>query len=164
MKKHFTFLLMIAAITIGFTACKSKPKDADIKAAVEKALSADPMSAGTTVAVDKGVVTLSGECKDEMCKKHCEEMTAAIKDVKSVVNNCTVAAPPPPPSQEANPVVANEQAIMDALKDQPGLKGMMKDGKIVLSGEIAKAKWQMLKQTLDKLKPAGYDLTGLKIK
>jgi hypothetical protein len=40
----------------------------------------------------------------------------------------------------------------------------MKDGKIVLTCEITKVKWKMLKETLDKLKPAGYELTGLKIK
>jgi hypothetical protein len=98
-----------------------------------------------------------------MCKKNCEEMVAAVKDVKSVVNNCTVAAPPPP-VEETVPAAGNDQALVDALKDQPGVKGSMKDGKIVLTGEITKVKWKMLKETLDKLKPAGYELTGLKIK
>jgi translation initiation factor 1 (eIF-1/SUI1) len=163
MKKHFSLLLLVSVLAISFTSCKSKPKDADIKAAVEKALSADPMSAGTAVSVEKGVVTLSGECKDDMCKKNCEEMVAAVKDVKSVVNNCTVAAPPPP-VEETVPAAGNDQALVDALKDQPGVKGSMKDGKIVLTGEITKVKWKMLKETLDKLKPAGYELTGLKIK
>lgn len=164
MKKQFSLLVLISVLAISFTSCKSKPKDADIKAAVEKALSADPMSAGTTVSVEKGVVTLAGECKDDMCKKHCEEAATAVKGVKSVVNNCTIAAPPTVPVEEGTQVSANDQALIDALKDQPGVKGAMKDGKIVLTGEITKVKWKMLKETLDKLKPAGYKLDSLKIK
>lgn len=163
MKKQFSVLLLVAVLATGFYSCKSKPKDADIKTSVEKALAADPMAMGTTVSVEKGVVTLSGECKDDMCKANCEKLAAAVKGVDKVVNNCTIA-PPPPPVQEPAQVSANEQSLIDALKDQPGLKGSIKDGKIVLTGEIEKAKWKMLKVTLDKLSPAGYDLTGLKIK
>ena len=66
-------------------------KDSDIKAAIETALKADPMSATTMVSVDKGVATISGECKDDMCKAHCEALAKAVKGVKSIVNNCTVA-------------------------------------------------------------------------
>jgi hypothetical protein len=168
MKKQFTPLLLvaIAALAISFTACKSKPKDADIKAAVEKALAADPMAAGMTVSVEKGVATLSGECKDEMCKASCEKIATGVKGVTSVVNNCTIAPAPPPPMEPVATTDASvlEKGLTDALKDQAGVKGSVVDGKIVLTGEIAKAKWAMVKQTLDKLKAAGYDLTGLKIK
>jgi hyperosmotically inducible periplasmic protein len=165
MKKQFTPLLLvaIAALAISFTACKSKPKDADIKAAIETALAADPMAAGTTVSVEKGVATISGECKDDMCKAHCAELVGKIKGVSSVVNNCTVAPPPPAPVATTDMSLL-EKGLTDALKDQAGLKGSVVDGKIVLMGEIAKAKWAMLKQTLDKMKASGYDLTGLKIK
>jgi hyperosmotically inducible periplasmic protein len=165
MKKQISIILLTVVLAAGFTSCKSKPKDADIKAAVEKALAADPMSAGTTVSVDKGVATISGECKDEMCKTHCADMVKGIKGVSSVVNNCTVAAAPPPPVETAMADDATAKALTDALKDHAGLQGVYKDGKITLTGEIAKAKWAMLKATLDKLKPAnGYELSGLKIK
>jgi hyperosmotically inducible periplasmic protein len=166
MKKQFTPLLLvaIAALAISFTACKSKPKDADIKAEVEKVLAADPMAMSTAVSVEKGVATISGECKDDMCKAHCADIVGKVKGVTSVVNNCTVAAPPPPPTVANTDTDMLTKALADALKDQPGLKGSVVDGKIVLAGEIAKAKWVMVKQTLDKLKAAGYDLTGLKIK
>lgn len=166
MKRQFTPMLLVAitALAISFTACKSKPKDADIKVAVETALAADPMAAGMTVSVEKGVATLSGECKDELCKASCEKIAQGVKGVKSIVNNCTIAAPAPPPTVATTDVSVLDQGLMDALKDQAGLKGSVVNGKIVLTGEIAKAKWAMVKQTLDKLKPAGYDLTGLKIK
>ena len=55
MKKHLTplLLVLVAALAISFTACKSKPKDADIKAAIEKA--ARPVSlhrAGEVIAAN----------------------------------------------------------------------------------------------------------------
>ncbi len=166
MKRQFTPMLLVAitALAISFTACKSKPKDADIKVAVETALAADPMAAGMTVSVEKGVATLSGECKDELCKASCEKIAKGVKGVESIINNCTIAAPPPPPPVATTDATVLEQGLMDALKDQAGLKGSLVNGKIVLTGEIAKAKWVMVKQMLDKLKSAGYDLTGLKIK
>jgi osmotically-inducible protein OsmY len=160
MKKINASLLLIAVsfLAIGFVSCKSKPKDADIKAAIETALKADPMAAGTSVSVEKGVATITGECKDDACKTHCAELVKGIKGVKEVVNNCTVA-----------PAVVNAtddvltKGLADALKDFPSVKSSVVDGKIVLTGEIAKAKWAMLKQMLDKLMSKGYDLAGLKI-
>ena len=165
MKKITTSILLmgIFALAISLNSCKGKMKDADIKASIEKALKADPMSANTTVSVDKGVATITGECKDDMCKAHCAEMVKGIKGVKEVVNNCTVASTPMPPVMNPDDE-ALTKGLTDALKDHPGLAFSIHDGKIVLTGEILKAKWAMLKQTLDKLKSKGYDLTGLIIK
>lgn len=155
-------MMSVFALAIGFNACKGKVKDADIKTAIETALKADPMAANTTVSVEKGVATISGECKDDLCKTHCAELVKGIKGVKNVVNNCTVAA------AEMPVINADDEALTkglaDALKDVPGVQSSIKDGKIVLTGEIAKAKWMVLKQLLDKLKSKGYDLAGLKIK
>lgn len=164
MKLLFKQTLLSAACfsLIIFGACKSKPKDADIKTAIETALKADPSAAGTMVTVEKGVATITGVCADEMCKTKCAEIVKGIKGVKEVVNNCTIAPAPEPV------VIADDsalsQGLMDALKDVAGVKGQVTDGKIVLKGEIAKAKWAALKQLLDKLKPKGYDLTALIIK
>ena len=163
MKKLSTAILLmgVLALTISFTACKKKAKDADIKAAIETALKADPMSANTMVSVDKEVATISGECKDEACKTHCAELVKGIKGVKEVVNNCVVAAPMPVINADD---AALTQGLTDALKDHPGVKFSINEGKIVLTGEIAKAKWVAVKQMLDKLKSKGYDLAGLTIK
>lgn len=161
MKKLLTITAIIA-IVFTFSACKSTPKDADIKASVETALRADPMAAGTMVSVDKGVATITGECTDQACKDHCGSLVKGIKGVKEVVNNCTVA-PAPMPVINADDATLT-QGLADALKDNPSVQSSVVNGKIVLTGEIAKAKWAMLKQTLDKLKSKGYDLTGLKIK
>jgi len=166
MKKTLSRVILLAAaslfISSGITSCKKKMKDADIKAAIEKALKADPMAANTMVTVEKGVATISGECKDDMCKAHCAELVKGIKGVKEVINNCNVAAPLPPAVVTADDEILGK-GLMDALKDVPGVKGSVSGGKIVLTGEIAKAKWAGLKQLLDKLKSMGYDLSGLKI-
>jgi hyperosmotically inducible periplasmic protein len=163
MMKKLLAITAIVAIALTFSACKKKMKDADIKSAVETALRGDPMAVNTQVSVDKGIVTISGECKDQACKDHCGNLVKDIKGVKSVVNNCTVAPAPPPPVVNTGDD-ALKSGLTDALKDHPGVQFSVNEGKIVLTGEIAKAKWQMLKQTLDKLMSKGYDLSGLKIK
>ncbi|MBL0359103.1 MAG: BON domain-containing protein [Chitinophagaceae bacterium] len=91
MKLSKVLFAVVIAATIGFVSCKAK--DADIKAEIEKALKADPMMTGTTVDVNDGVATITGECKDDACRTMCEKTVTGIKGVKSVVNNCTVAPP-----------------------------------------------------------------------
>lgn len=160
MKKQLAplFLVAVAALAISFTSCKSKPKDADIKAAIETALKADPMSAGTTVSVEKGVATISGVCKDDMCKAACEKTVAGIKGVKSVINNCTI---PPPVSVEiaADDALSKEVAV--ALTAYHDVNAVVKDGVITLSGEINKADLQKLMMALQALKPKKVDASAL---
>src|ERR1044072_4488031 len=88
----FSILLMSSMFIMG-----CGPKDADIKASVEEKLKTNTdMTGPMTVAVNDGVVTITGECKDEACKAKCEERAKGVKGVKSVVNNCTVPPPPVP--------------------------------------------------------------------
>ncbi len=96
MKKSNLILAMVIAFVglISLNSCK--PKDSDIKMAVEKAMQSNPDMAAMAVSVEKGVVTISGECKDEVCKASCQSIISAIKGVKSVVNNCTITPPPAP--------------------------------------------------------------------
>lgn len=158
MKKTVSFLMVaVAALTLSFTACKSKPKDADIKAAIEKALAADPMSAGTTVSsVEKGVATIAGVCKDDACKAACEKAVAGIKGVKSVVNNCTVA--PPVVITADDPLTT---AVSDAIKSFSGVTASVKEGIVTLGGSIAKTDLQKLMMALNALKPKKIDASGL---
>jgi hypothetical protein len=160
MKRTFKFMLIaVAAMAIGFTSCKKKMKDADIKTAVEKVLAADEMMKGTSVSVEKGVATITGMCKDDMCKATCEKAVAAVKGVKSVVNNCTVAPPPMPVEVSADDPLM--QAVTDALKAFPGVSATVKDGIISLTGSIAKADRQKLMMALQALKPKKVDPAGL---
>jgi hyperosmotically inducible periplasmic protein len=159
-QKHMKLskVLMGLAImaTITFVSCK--PKDADIKAKIEAALKADPMMAGTVVDVKDGVATLSGECKDDACKANCEKTVAAIKGVKNVVNNCTVAPPPPPPPASVSTsslAMDVQQKIKDGLKDIKGLASVaFSDKGAVLMGEVTKADNMKIKQILGAAKVA----------
>jgi osmotically-inducible protein OsmY len=152
------FMIAIAAIAISFTSCKSTPKDADVKDLVETALKAEPMAADMKVDVKDGVATLTGECKDDMCKSKCEEIVKGIKGVKSVVNNCTIK---PAEVMQTQPVVpeanmdALSKAVTDALKDFPGVTATVKDQIVTLSGEISKDKLQKLMMGLNALKTMG---------
>ena len=140
-----TKLLMAIAIvtTVSFVSCK--PKDADIQAAVEAKLKTMPdmMMGAATVSVAEGVATLSGECKDEMCKAACEKAAGEVKGVKSVVNNFTIPAPPPPPPAPASLTTAldeaTQQKVKDGLKDIKGVTVEFAGEKAVLTGEVSKA-------------------------
>jgi hypothetical protein len=164
-KMKLTKLLMavVVSATMLFVSCK--PKDADVKAAVEKALQADPMMSGATVDVKDGVVTITGQCKDDACKAMCEKTAMAVKGVKSVVNNCSVAPPPPPtPPAPASLTTtlnaATQQTVKDGLKDIPGVTVEFAGDKAVLKGEVTKANRMKIMQMLASAKVLS-DVTGL---
>lgn len=148
MKKINLIFSSILALTLIFSASSCKPKDADIKTAVEKAIAADMTNA--TVTVEKGIVTINGECKDDACKTKCNESIKAIKGVKEVVNNCTLT-PPPAPEVVIPTISAVEQSVKDALKDFPNVTYSLNEGGIVLGGEVDKAKLVTLMQALQGL-------------
>ena len=141
-------MAVVVSATMLFVSCK--PKDADIKAKVEAALKADPMMTATTVDVKDGVVTIAGECKDDACKANCEKTVAAIKGVKSVVNNCTVAPPPPPAPATLTTILdeATQQKVKDGLKDIKGVTVTFNADKAVLTGEVSKADRMKIMQML----------------
>ena len=151
MKLSKGLIAVAIAATLGFVSCK--PKDTDIKAEVEKALKADAMMANTRGDVKDGIATISGECKDDACKAMCEKTVAAIKGVKSVVNNCTVAPPPPPPTPAPASVTtvlddATQQKVKDGLKDIQGVTVAFEGDKAVLAGEVTKANRMKIMQML----------------
>ena len=161
MKLTKMLLAVVVSATLLFVSCK--PKDADIKAAVEKALKADPMMANTTVDVKDGVVTIGGECKDDACKAHCEETAKDVKGVKSVVNNCSVpvvVAPPPPASLETTLDAAKMQQVKDGLKDMPGVTVEFVGDKAVLKGAVTDKQRLTIMQLLASAKVMS-DASGL---
>lgn len=163
MKLTKLLLAVLVSATLLFVGCK--PKDADIKANVEKALAADPMMTGTTVDVKDGVVTLNGECKDDACKIHCEEVAKGVKGVKSVLNNCTVAAPPPPPPPPPASLTTvldgpTQQKVKDGLKDIPGVTVEFVGNKAVIKGQVTAANRLKIMQMLASAKVLS-DVSGL---
>ena len=160
MKLTKLLMAVVVSATMLFVSCK--PKDADIKANVEKALKADPMMTNTSVDVKDGVVTLGGECKDDACKAMCEKTVAGVKGVKSVVNNCTVAPPPPPPPASLSTTIdaAKMQQVKDGLKDMPGVTVEFVGDKAVLKGAVTDKQRLTIMQLLASAKVMA-DATGL---
>ncbi|SMC53925.1 BON domain-containing protein [Pedobacter africanus] len=161
MNRTMAILMAFTVIAAAFAGCKSKPKDADVKAAVETAIQGNPAASGTTVTVDKGVATLSGEVATEAAKEELGKTAAAIAGVKSVTNNLTVAAPAPVAITMNDPLAA---AVKDATKDFPTVAATVSEGVITLKGEIQKANLQKLMMMLQALKPKKVDNTQLVIK
>jgi hyperosmotically inducible periplasmic protein len=149
-----TNVLMAVAVsaTVGFVSCK--PKDADIKASIDKAIQENGDMKGLTVDVKDGVATLSGTCGDEACKAKCAGAVKGMKGVKEVINNISVPPPPPPPAPVV--IAADDplaKAVADAIKDHPTVTADVKDGVITLTGEIKKDALKKLMPLLQSLKP-----------
>jgi hyperosmotically inducible periplasmic protein len=147
MKKILTGLLLLGAFVALTPACKKKPKDEDLKAAIEKVV-----GSGVTVNVAEGVATLSGEVMDDAAKTAAETAAKAVEGVASVTNNITIAPPPPPPVEIA---VDQEliKSVADAVSMFKGVSAEVKDGVVTLTGEIKKADLAKLMSSVMALKP-----------
>ncbi|PSL43834.1 BON domain-containing protein [Chitinophaga niastensis] len=159
--KQLASIVLVMGLML-MVACKGKPKDADIQAAVTSSLTAIP---GVTADVKDGAVTLSGQVASEADKTAAEAAAKASKDVKSVTNNITVAAPVAATPQVA--ITADDAlktGVAAVVKDFPGITADVKDGIISIKGESTAAKWKTLKMALDALKPKRVDASGLKVK
>ena len=150
MKLTKVLLAVAISATVGFVSCK--PKDADIKTAIDAKIAATPEMAGATVEVKDGVATLSGMMKDDACKAMCAKEITGIKGVKSVVDNCTVTPPPPPVAAPASMTTtldaAAQQKVKDGLKDIKGVSVEFSADKAFLSGEVTKADRMKIMQML----------------
>ncbi len=86
---------------------------------------------------------------------------ATISADSSLSPSATTPAPAPV-------VVSNDNALQtgltDALKDHPSVKGDVSDSVINLSGDIKRADWQKLVQTLNSLHPKRINSDKLTIK
>ena len=151
MKLSKLLLVVTFSASLFFVGCK--PKDSDIKAKIEEAIKADPMMTGAVVDVKDAVATINGEVKDSACKAYCVKTIAAIKDVKSVVDNCTVTPSPvpvvaPPASISTSLDSATQQRVKDGLKDIKGITVEFAGNKAVLAGEVSKTDRIKIMQTV----------------
>jgi len=145
-------LARAVALTFIFAACG--PKDADIKAAADKAIAGVQ---GVTVDVANGVATISGQFADDAAKSSTEAAVKAVKGVKSVVDNATVTPPPPPAPVLISADDSLKTNVAAALKDYPTLSADVKDGVVTLTGEVQKAALPKVMQALSALKPKKID-------
>ena len=148
--KRIRAVAAAATFALAFAACG--PKDADIKASADSAIAG---MQGVTVDVANGVATISGQFADETAKAAAEAQVKAVKGVKSVVNNGTVAPPPPP--VVISPDETLKMAVDSALKAWSGLTATVAEGVVTLSGEVKKADLPKVMQALSALQPKKID-------
>ncbi len=154
MKKtnFISMLTLILALTISVSSCK--PKDAEIQKAVQTAIATSPDATDVIATVEKGVVTLTGEVKDDATSTAVNALAAGVKNVKSVVNNLSVVPPAPVVSAEDTALLSG---LADALKDNPTVKYEVKDGVVTLTGEVKKDDLIKVMQKVSALKPLKID-------
>ncbi len=141
-----TFILFVS-----LAACNSKTSDADVKTSVDNAIAANSNLSGVYADVNDGVVTLTGQVKDETAKASAETTAKGVKGVKSVNNNLSVAPPPAPVEITADDPL--KASVDNTIKAYPGVTANVKDGVVTLTGQIKKADLQKLMMELNTLKP-----------
>lgn len=158
MKLFTKSLLLLAVMGVGFASCKKKPKDEDLKAAIEKVV-----GSGISVSVTEGVATLSGEVADGQAKNAAYDAAKAVAGITGVKDNITIMAPPPPPVEIAvdSTLIKGTQAVVSKYK---GVSASVADGVVTLTGSIQKKELAKLMQSLMALKPKSVDNKQLTIK
>lgn len=152
--KLFIALLFFVSTAL-FSSCKSEQSDAEIKAAFDKKAENNVEMSKINASVANGVVTLTGECKDEECRKECAEEVKEIKGVKSVVNNLQIATAAP-----AVQVSGDDQlrtGVSNVLKSYSTVQADVNDGVVTLRGEIKRDDLQTLLIAVNELKPRKVD-------
>lgn len=151
--KHLNPFVLACVVSLGvsLSSCKDKNTDAEIQTEVNKKLS-DEAGSALTASVSNGVVTLSGTCKDDECKRSCAEEAKEVNGVKDVVNNIAIAAPPAA-TVEITADAPLQEAVNNVVKGYNDVKAEVKDGVVTLRGEIERSKLQDLMAALNGLKP-----------
>ncbi|HVM90156.1 MAG TPA: BON domain-containing protein [Puia sp.] len=153
--KRAAILLSIFFLLASITSCGVK--DSTIQEKISEATKTTPELSSITSAVKDGVVTLSGEVKDDAAKATCETVIKAIKGVKSVASNITIAPPPPVQAITDSTDDALKKGVTDATKDFPSVKADVADGMITLTGDLKRNSLPKLLQSLSTLKPKKID-------
>lgn len=126
-----------------------KQNDAKImENASARATEVDP---GVSVAVNDGVVTLTGTVKDQASKESVANAVKDVKGVKSVVNNTVVESS----EVEVNPDNQIRSAIESSFL-QKGIRGVdftVANGVVTLTGEVSRNDLQKVMQAANEANP-----------
>ncbi|MFV0472110.1 MAG: BON domain-containing protein [Paludibacteraceae bacterium] len=150
MKKNVSMLALVIALAFAFSGCT--PKDADIQKNVQNVISSNPDAVGVSVNVEKQVAILTGEVKDVATSEAVAAAAQGVKGVKSVVNSITITPVPVVEINENDTLLTTQ--LTDALKDNPTVSFVVKDGIVTLTGEIKKGNLAKLIQKVQALNPA----------
>lgn len=148
-KKLMSMLSLVFLLGVGFTACDNV-KDADLEKNAMEVLATNPDAADVDVMVVDKVATLSGSVADDMTKSYVETAVQGVKGVKTTVNNIMVV-PPAPDFTQMDATLRN--ALPDALKDHPTVMAEVKDGVIILTGEVKEKDLPIVMEKISALNP-----------
>lgn len=134
-----SLLFFVFAVTLLAAACGKS--DADLQKAVAAKLASDNVS-GVNVAVNGGVVTLTGEVADITVKNKAEASAKTVEGIKSVdasrITTRPLPTPVPPP---ADPML---QGKVDEMLKKAGCTGAtakIEGGTVTLTGSVPDAKF-----------------------
>ena len=145
---HMRALARVVTLSVVVAASACAPKDADIKASVDRTIAG---VSGVTVDVVDGVATISGQFADSAARATTEAAVKGVKGVKSVVDNATVTPPPAPVVISADDSLRTN--IATALADYKTLQADVKDGVVTLTGEVKRSDLPKVMQALSALNP-----------
>lgn len=151
----------IRSILVGFAfsgillvSCKGTQTDSEIQASINEKIASKTEMKGLNASVKDGVVTVTGECPTEECRKDCADAIKGMKGVKDVQNNIQVASATPAPAPvEIAGDEALKSSVNDVVKKYDGVQAEVKDGVVTLRGEIKRSSLQDLIIALNELKP-----------
>ncbi len=147
-KNFFAGFILFLSCSIFIISCGSN--DNEIQSEVNNKLS---NRTGITASIKGGVVVLNGTCPDQDCKTNAEQSVKGVKGVKSVTNNITIVS-----VQDTAPVdIASDEtlksSVNNVIENYKGVQADVKNGVIMLRGQITRDDLQKLLISLNELKP-----------
>ncbi|MDD2476047.1 MAG: BON domain-containing protein [Dysgonamonadaceae bacterium] len=148
-KKLMSMLSLVLFLGVALVACDNV-KDSDLEQKAIEIIATNPDASDVDVTVIDKVATLSGSVADDVTKSYIESSVQGVKGIKSVVNNIMII-PPAPDYTEMNATL--NAALPDALKDHPTVQAEVKDGIIILTGEVNEKDLPMIMEKVSALNP-----------
>lgn len=149
--KRIVPLLLSALLSLQMQSCKEN-RDADIQTALASATQTNSDLAGVSAIVVDGVVTLTGQCPDEDCRKNAEKAVKKIDGVKDVTNNIMIT-----PAVSVTPDKELKENMEKIISKYKNVQAGVSNGIITLRGEVKKDKLEQLMMDLNALRPKRID-------
>lgn len=149
--KYLIRVLFVGLLSLLMQSCGGN-KDPEIQTAITSETQTNPDLAGVTATVVKGVVTLTGQCPNEDCRKKAEKAIKKIDGVKDVTNNIMITT-----AEEVTPDKELKENTEKIMSDYKGVQAVVSDGVITLRGQVKENKLQQLIMDLNALRPKRID-------
>ncbi|MCW8311974.1 BON domain-containing protein [Sphingobacterium thalpophilum] len=154
-------------VLLATQACRSPESDDKLQSTIEAALADNQ---GIEVDVEEGNVTLDGQIGSDSLKQLIEDKVkqAGGTDIKSIHNNIMVNLPEPEDAREKYHEIVEgavdstlTRDVNRVLEEFPTITAQVKDGVIIATGNIEKAKLDTLRKKLEHIKPKSIDMKGV---